>query len=44
MRRLATAFAKDRSGETSVEYGLIAIGIAIAFILAMSSFGPFAAK
>lgn len=32
-------FAKDESGATAIEYGLIAVGIAIAIIVAVQSVG-----
>lgn len=32
-------FAKDESGATAIEYGLIAVGIAIAIIVAVRSVG-----
>ncbi len=32
-------FAKDESGATAIEYGLIAVGIAIAIIVAVQGVG-----
>jgi pilus assembly protein Flp/PilA len=32
-------FAKDESGATAIEYGLIAVGIAIAIIVAVNQLG-----
>lgn len=32
-------FAKDESGATAIEYGLIAVGIAIAIIVAVKQVG-----
>jgi pilus assembly protein Flp/PilA len=32
-------FVKDESGATAIEYGLIAVGIAIAIILAVNNLG-----
>ena len=39
MRNFITRFAKDESGATAIEYGLIAALIAVAAITAMTSLG-----
>ena len=39
MKRILTRFAKDESGATAIEYGLIAALIAIAIIGALTSIG-----
>ncbi len=39
MTKLLAAFAKDRSGATAIEYGLIAAGIAVAIIAAVNGVG-----
>jgi len=39
MRKLINRFAKDESGATAIEYGLIAAGIAIAIITTVQSLG-----
>ncbi|CEJ16197.1 Flp/Fap pilin component [bacterium YEK0313] len=39
MYRLATLFLRDRSGATSIEYGLIAVGIAGAIVAVVYSLG-----
>ena len=39
MKNLIARFAKDESGATAIEYGLIAAGIAIAIIAAVNSVG-----
>ena len=39
MSKLFARFAKDESGATAIEYGLIAALIAVAAITAMSSLG-----
>ncbi len=39
MQRLLAAFAKDQSGATAIEYGLIAAGIAVAIIAAVNGVG-----
>ena len=39
MKNLIARFAKDESGATAIEYGLIATGIAIAIIVAVNSVG-----
>lgn len=39
MRALAKKFAKDESGATAIEYGLIAAGISVAIIVALTSLG-----
>jgi pilus assembly protein Flp/PilA len=39
MRKLLTSFAKDESGATAIEYGLIAAGIAVAIIVTVQSLG-----
>ena len=37
MKNLVSRFVKDESGATAIEYGLIATGIAIAIIAAVSA-------
>jgi pilus assembly protein Flp/PilA len=37
--RLVSKFAKDTSGATAIEYGLIAAGIAIVIIAAVAAVG-----
>ena len=39
MKTLVTRFAKDESGATAIEYGLIAAGISIAIIAVVNSLG-----
>jgi pilus assembly protein Flp/PilA len=39
MKSLISAFFKDESGATAIEYGLIAAGIAIAIITAVQGVG-----
>ena len=39
MKNLLASFAKDESGATSIEYALIAAGIALAIITAVNSLG-----
>ena len=39
MKNLLTRFARDESGATAIEYGLIAAGIALAIIAAVNSLG-----
>ena len=39
MKNLIARFAKDESGATAIEYGLIAAGIAIAIIAAVQGVG-----
>ena len=39
MKTVFSAFLKDESGATAIEYGLIATGIAIAIIGAVSGVG-----
>lgn len=39
MKQLFTRFAKDESGATAIEYGLIAAGIAVAIITAVNLVG-----
>jgi pilus assembly protein Flp/PilA len=39
MRKLLTSFAKDESGATAIEYGLIAAGISVAIIVTVQSLG-----
>jgi pilus assembly protein Flp/PilA len=39
MRNLLNRFAKDESGATAIEYGLIAALIAVAIIAAVSALG-----
>jgi pilus assembly protein Flp/PilA len=40
MRRLLGKFAGDQSGATSIEYALIAAGIALAIVGAVQGVGP----
>lgn len=42
MKSLITRFAKDESGATAIEYGLIAAGIAVVVIAVFKSDGPVA--
>lgn len=39
MKKLVSRFAKDESGATAIEYGLIAAGIALAIIAVVNSLG-----
>jgi len=39
MTNLILRFAKDNSGATAIEYGLIAAGIAVAIITVVASLG-----
>ncbi len=39
MRAVISRFAKDESGATAIEYGLIAAGIAVAIVTAVSLVG-----
>jgi pilus assembly protein Flp/PilA len=39
MTNLVKRFAKDESGATAIEYGLIAAGISVAIIAIVSSLG-----
>lgn len=39
MKTLFARFAKDESGATAIEYGLIAAGIAVVIILAVNTVG-----
>ena len=39
MKNILARFAKDKSGATAIEYGLIAAGIAIAIITAVKGVG-----
>jgi len=39
MKNLITRFAKDESGATAIEYGLIAALISVAIIVALTSVG-----
>lgn len=39
MTKLFAQFAKDESGATAIEYGLIAAGIAVAIIVAVGTVG-----
>ena len=39
MKKLIARFAKDESGATAIEYGLIAAGISIAIIAAVNGLG-----
>lgn len=41
MKSLFTRFAKDESGATAIEYGLIAAGLAVVIITVFSSGGKF---
>jgi pilus assembly protein Flp/PilA len=39
MKKLFTRFAKDDSGATAIEYGLIAAGISVAIIAVVNGLG-----
>jgi pilus assembly protein Flp/PilA len=39
MKKLFAKFAKDESGATAIEYGLIAAGISVAIIAVVTSLG-----
>jgi pilus assembly protein Flp/PilA len=39
MRRVLVRFLKDERGATAIEYGLIAAGISVAIIAAVTSLG-----
>jgi pilus assembly protein Flp/PilA len=39
MKTLVSRFAKDESGATAIEYGLIAAGIAVAIVVAVNAVG-----
>jgi len=39
MTKLFTRFAKDESGATAIEYGLIAAGISVAIIAVLQGLG-----
>jgi pilus assembly protein Flp/PilA len=39
MKSLVTRFAKDESGATAIEYGLIAAGISVAIITVVNGLG-----
>jgi pilus assembly protein Flp/PilA len=39
MKNLITRFAKDESGATAIEYGLIAAGISLAIITVVNGLG-----
>ena len=39
MKTLFARFAKDESGATAIEYGLIAAGISVAIIMAVNGLG-----
>jgi pilus assembly protein Flp/PilA len=39
MKKLLARFAKDESGATAIEYGLIAAGISVAIITVVGSLG-----
>ena len=39
MKSLVTRFAKDESGATAIEYGLIAAGISVAIITVVQGLG-----
>jgi len=41
MKSLFTRFAKDESGATAIEYGLIAAGLAVVIITVFSANGRF---
>jgi pilus assembly protein Flp/PilA len=41
MKSLFTRFAKDESGATAIEYGLIAAGLAVVIIAVFSKGGKF---
>ncbi|MGD1888559.1 MAG: Flp family type IVb pilin [Cohaesibacteraceae bacterium] len=40
MKILLSRFAKDESGATAIEYGLIAAGLSIVIIAALNTAGP----
>jgi pilus assembly protein Flp/PilA len=40
MRRVLVRFLKDERGATAIEYGLIAAGISVAIIAAVTSLAP----
>lgn len=39
MKKLLARFAKDESGATAIEYGLIAAGIAVAIVVVVFNIG-----
>ncbi len=39
MKKLFARFAKDESGATAIEYGLIAAGISVAIVTVVSNIG-----
>jgi len=39
MKNLVTRFAKDESGATAIEYGLIAAGIGVAIVVTVGGVG-----
>ena len=39
MRKLVQRFARDESGATAIEYGLIAAGISVAIIVVVKGIG-----
>ena len=39
MKRFLARFAKDESGATAIEYGLIAAGISVAIIVTVNALG-----
>ncbi|MHA1524610.1 MAG: Flp family type IVb pilin [Alphaproteobacteria bacterium] len=39
MKKFLTSFAKNESGATAIEYGLIAAGIAVAIIATVQALG-----
>jgi pilus assembly protein Flp/PilA len=39
MKKLVTRFAKNESGATAIEYGLIAAGIAVAIVVVLGVVG-----
>ncbi|MEM6711641.1 MAG: Flp family type IVb pilin [Pseudomonadota bacterium] len=40
MKKILAKFAKDESGATAIEYGLIAAGISIVMVTAIGLAGP----
>ena len=40
MLKTLVAFARDESGATAIEYGLIAAGISVAIIAVINGLGP----
>ena len=39
MARLIQRFVKDQSGATSIEYGMLAVGVAVAIVVAVGNLG-----